>query len=40
MRKHLILALGGLLLVVASASTGRAEVKMVQMKISGYLCGN
>ena len=39
-RRHLILVVAGLLLVVSSASTGRAEVKMVQMKISGYLCGN
>jgi hypothetical protein len=40
MRRNLILAIIGLLLLVSSASTTRAEVKMVQMKISGYLCGN
>lgn len=39
MRKPLILVLAGLLLAV-SATTSRAEVKTVQMKISGYLCGN
>lgn len=40
MRKHLILVFAGLLLVVSSATTTHAEVKIVQMKISGYLCGN
>ena len=29
-----------LLLVAAGASTSLAEVKTVQMKIAGYLCGN
>lgn len=40
MRKHLMVALVSLLLLAGSASTSRAEVKAVQMKISGYLCGN
>jgi len=40
MRGHLILGTVGLLMFVGSASISRAEVKMVQMKISGYLCGN
>jgi hypothetical protein len=30
----------GLMILAFSASAGRAEVKMVQMKIAGYLCGN
>ena len=30
----------GLLMLVFSASITRAEVKVVQMKIAGYLCGN
>ena len=38
--KHLILTLVGLLLLISTATTTQAEVKMVQMKISGYLCGN
>jgi hypothetical protein len=28
------------LLIVSLASVARAEVKNVQMKIAGYLCGN
>jgi hypothetical protein len=40
MRRHLIVAIVGFLAVASTASTSRAEVKMVQMKISGYLCGN
>ena len=28
------------LLLVLGASSARAEVKTVQMKIAGYLCGN
>ena len=28
------------LMFAISASIARAEVKMVQMKIAGYLCGN
>ena len=40
MRKHVILVIVGLLLVVGSATMSRASVKTVQMKIAGYLCGN
>jgi hypothetical protein len=29
-----------MLLLVLGASSTRAEVKTVQMKIAGYLCGN
>ena len=39
MRRHLI-PIVVVLALVSTASTSRAEVKMVQMKISGYLCGN
>lgn len=28
------------LLLVAAAKSGQAEVKNVEMKIAGYLCGN
>lgn len=37
MRKYLAPAFVTLLLI---ASPSRAEVKSVQMKIAGYLCGN
>jgi hypothetical protein len=30
----------GLLALAFGAAAARAEVKMVQMKIAGYLCGN
>ena len=30
----------GMLLLVLGAASARAEVKTVQMKIAGYLCGN
>jgi len=39
-RRHFILTLVGLMLLISSAGASRAEVKTVQMKISGYLCGN
>jgi hypothetical protein len=40
MKRQLIVALAGLLIFVGSASVSRASVKLVQMKIAGYLCGN
>ena len=33
-------AMIGLLMFAFGAGIARAEVKMVQMKIAGYLCGN
>ena len=40
LRKHLVVFLAGVVMVLTTATTSRAEVKIVQMKISGYLCGN
>ena len=40
MKKFLMSTLVAVLVLVASANTGRAEVKSIQMKIAGYLCGN
>lgn len=36
MNRHIMLALCGILVLVGG---GRAEVKSVEMKIAGYLCG-
>jgi hypothetical protein len=33
-------ALSAILLSIVSASIGLAQVKRVEMKIDGYLCGN
>jgi hypothetical protein len=33
-------ALLGLVLLFGAAGTSRAEVKRVEMRIAGYLCGN
>jgi hypothetical protein len=33
-------ALLGLLLLFGGAGTSRAEVRRVEMRIAGYLCGN
>jgi len=35
-----ILAVSAILLSIASAGQGFAQVKRVEMKIDGYLCGN
>lgn len=40
MKRFVISAIVSGLLLAASVSSMRAEVKMVQMKIAGYLCGN
>lgn len=40
MRKRILLALSGIVLLFGAAPTARAEVKRVQMRIGGYLCGN
>ncbi len=33
-------ALGAALLLLVGAGTGLAQVKRIEMKIDGYLCGN
>jgi hypothetical protein len=40
MKKTLMLTAISFLLVLSLTDNGRAEVKNVQMKIAGYLCGN
>ncbi len=40
MKKISIVAFGVLLLLLAGANTGWGQVKRVEMKIDGYLCGN
>ena len=40
MRRRLFLAVFGLVLLFGSAASSTAQVKRVQMHISGYLCGN
>lgn len=40
MKRKILLALLGLVLLFGGANASRAEVKRVQMRIAGYLCGN
>lgn len=40
MNRYLVMLLSGLLFMLGSAGVGLAEVKQIQMKIDGYLCGN
>lgn len=40
MRRRLLLALLGLTFLLTSASSSSAQVKQVEMRIAGYLCGN
>jgi len=40
MKRLATLALSAILLSIISAGTGLAQVKRVEMKIDGYLCGN
>lgn len=40
MKRLAIMALSAVLLLLVSAGTGLAQVKLVEMKIDGYLCGN
>ncbi|MFL6227599.1 MAG: hypothetical protein ACJ741_02340 [Pyrinomonadaceae bacterium] len=40
MKRNLVTALLGLVMLFGGASASRAEVKRVQMHIAGYLCGN
>lgn len=40
MRRNIILALLGIVLLFGGATRSGAEVKRVEMHIGGYLCGN
>lgn len=40
MKRYLTLALMGIVLLLGSASTSRADVRRIEMHIAGYLCGN
>ena len=40
MIRKIILAMMGLVLLFGSAGTSRAEVRRIEMRIAGYLCGN
>jgi len=40
MKKQFIVTVASLMLLMGLAGAARAEVKNVQMKIAGYLCGN
>lgn len=39
MKKYTTIIIVGLLLLGGSATAARAEIKQVEMKIAGYLCG-
>jgi hypothetical protein len=40
MRRNVLLALLGLLLLLGGADSSSAQVNRVEMHIAGYLCGN
>lgn len=40
MRRNILIATVGLVLLFGSAVSTTAQVKRVQMHIAGYLCGN
>jgi hypothetical protein len=40
MKRKFILAFTALLFVLAGSLTSSAQVKRIQMRIDGYLCGN
>lgn len=40
MKRLVMMAFSAVLLLVISAGDGLAQVKRVEMKIDGYLCGN
>jgi hypothetical protein len=40
MKRLTTVVLGSMLLLLAGTGTGLAQVKRVEMKIDGYLCGN
>lgn len=39
MKKYVAATFALLFLLIGNPSAGRAEIKQVQMKIAGYLCG-
>ena len=39
MKRWMIFALSALLFLFGSSATSTAQVKTIQMKIAGYLCG-
>jgi len=40
MRRNILLALIGVVLLFGNATSSSAEVRRVEMRIGGYLCGN
>ena len=40
MKRNILIASVGLVLLLAIASTSQAQVTQVEMHIAGYLCGN
>ena len=40
MRRNITLALFGVVLLIGGATRSAAEVRRVEMRIGGYLCGN
>ena len=40
MKRNVMRALLGLVLLAGLAISSRAEVKRIEMRIAGYLCGN
>ena len=40
MKRNATLAVLGLIMLFGTAGVSRAEVKRVEMRIAGYLCGN
>lgn len=40
MKRNFLLALFGLMLLLAAAPVSQAQVTQVEMHIAGYLCGN
>jgi len=40
MRRNILLALIGLVLLFGNTTSSSAEVRRVEMRIGGYLCGN
>lgn len=40
MQKSIVRSLAGLILVFSTTAMSFAQIKQVQMKIDGYLCGN
>lgn len=40
MRRNILLAMIGVALLFGNVTSSSAEVKLVEMRIGGYLCGN